>query len=897
MQYMPGNRAGQGPVGREIERLSEAHPDRAAVVCTGCAPLSYGELQDLIDDVRANLRGAGFGCSARIAITLPNGPHGAVAIVAIACSAVAVPLNPNLTVDEIKSRFATLRPDAVLLHRGVDSAVRRVAEGGGWAVIEADLVGEGRLGLKIVVPQSGAIAPPNDPDPDAPAFILQSSGTTSDPKLIPFSHRNMLAAAARHKAWYDLTAEDRCLSLSPVFYSHGLKVTVFTPLLTGGTVAFPADASRFDYAEWFSALKPTWYSAGPTLHHLIFDKTRSRADAKAGHSLRFITGGGAPLRRDVLEGLQDTLGVPVVEHYGSSEAALIASNEPRPGRSKPGTCGTPWPGTVMIVDEDGRQLPAGKQGEILIGGPTLIAGYLNAPELNQASFVDGWFKTEDIGSLDEEGFLTLHGRLKDLINRGGEKISPPEIDGVLMRHPAVAEAAAFAVPHKRLGQEVAAAVVLKRGAATSPHELRHYVSERLAAFKVPRRIVILDQLPKGSTGKVIRRQLSESFATGANAPSAATNASDGGALSAQLIKVWERLLETTPITIDDNFFEKGGDSLLAVEMFLEIERMTGIHIPLATIVFAPTVRALAQRLERKGGPQQEALIELKKGGPRNLFLVHDGDGETLLYFNLARRMPDDLAVFGIEPRRIDGVPLAYPSIEQVAACYLEEVREQQPQGPYLFGGLCAGGVIAYEMAAQIERAGESVELVVLLDAAVPRALMRRGLVAKARFGRLQQSFEQARNGAHGRVQQARLVISVISQKVKNALIWEIAQRGKRWLLQARFRLGFVQGLSVRQIYDAVEGRYVPRPLSVASVVLARAQLGEGGDTAYRHIYSDESFGWGGLAHDLMIVDVDGGHFSMLQENFVDSLAEALRPYVGLDTDPPVCEREIQTTAV
>ena len=164
---------------------------------------------------------------------------------------------------------------------------------------------------------------PDEPDPDAPAFILQTSGTTAEPKLIPFSHRNMLAAAARVQTWFDLTPQDRCLSVSPVFYSHGLKVMVFTPLLTGGSVAFPTDASKFDYAEWFDALKPTWYSAGPTLHRLVFDQTQSRADAKTGHSLRFILSGGAPLPRNVLEGLQHTLGVPVVEHYGSSEGTQI----------------------------------------------------------------------------------------------------------------------------------------------------------------------------------------------------------------------------------------------------------------------------------------------------------------------------------------------------------------------------------------------------------------------------------------------------------------------------------------------------------------------------------------------------------------------------------------------
>ena len=505
--------AGLSTIGDKIRRRAELQPDHAAVVASGFASLSYRELQYLIDEVRAALRLDGFGRRARIAIAMPNGPQAALAIVAVACSAVSIPLNPRQTLSEIETCLAALRPDAVLVVKGADSAARSAAERMGITIIEATESKGGTLGFSIAEPKTSISAAPDesdDPDPDAPAFILQTSGTAAEPKLIPYSHRNMLAVAARCQTWFDLTPQDRCLSVSPVFYAHGLKVTVFTPLLTGGTVTFPTDASKFDYSEWFSVLKPTWYSAGPTLHRLVFDQIESRADAKAGHSLRFVLSSGAPLPRDVLRGLEDALGVPVVEHYSSSEASLIAANLPKPGCSKPGTCGIPWPGSAIIVAADGSRLPPGEQGEILVAGATVIAGYLDAPELNRTCFVNGWFKTGDIGSLDEDGFLTLHGRRDDLINRGGEKISPVEIDDALMRHPAVAEAAAFAVPHPRLGEDVAAAVVLRPGMTVRPVELRGYLQEQLASFKVPRRIVICDQLPKGQTGKVVRRRLAES---------------------------------------------------------------------------------------------------------------------------------------------------------------------------------------------------------------------------------------------------------------------------------------------------------------------------------------------------------------------------------------------------
>jgi oxalate---CoA ligase len=611
MQHSPSSKVSQSTIGEEIERHSAARPDQAAVICTGHTPLTYRELQDLIRKIRKDLHKAGYARTARLGIALPNGPHAALAVVAVACSAVAVPLNPKQTLVEMERCLAALRLNAILLFQSEDSAARQAAMRNGLAIIEVSRSGNGTLGLSISAPQGVAHDESEEPDPEAPAFILQTSGTAAEPKLIPFSHRNMLAAAARLRDWFEWAPGDRCLCANPVFYSHGLKVTVFTPLLTGGTVAFPVDPAQFDFAAWFIALRPTWYSTGPTLHRLIFDKAKSRPDAKSGHSLRIILSGGAPLPRNVLEGLQGALGVPVVEHYGTSEAAPIVSNLPSPGGTKVGTCGIPSPGTVKIVDDEGREVGAGEQGEMLIGGPSLISGYLNAPELNRARFVDGWFKTEDVGSLDAEGFLTLHGRKTDLINRGGEKVSPSEIDEALMRHPAVAEAAAFAIPHPRLGEDVAAAVVLKPEATASPLELRNSLSDRLASFKLPQRIIITDQLPKGATGKVLRRQLSETYGTQpAVSPEDPDKLADNKLLL-QLRDIWEKHLECGPLTIDENLFEKGGDSLLALEVLADIERLTGIHLTDTAIVDAPTIRLMAQLLQQHGTLQSGSAVALR----------------------------------------------------------------------------------------------------------------------------------------------------------------------------------------------------------------------------------------------------------------------------------------------
>jgi FkbH-like protein len=358
----------------------------------------------------------------------------------------------------------------------------------------------------------------------------------------------------------------------------------------------------------------------------------------------------------------------------------------------------------------------------------------------------------------------------------------------------------------------------------------------------------------------------------------------------RLLTIWQRLLGINELGVEDNYFALGGTSLLAAKLIVEITRQFGVKLPLTVILEAPTVRALARLLEHNR-MRMGALVELRKGGPRNLFLVHDGDGETLLYLNLARRMPQDFTVFGIEPRRIAGVPLAHTSIEDMATFYLKELRAKQPQGPYLLGGMCAGAVIAYEMASQLVRLGESVELVALLDAATPQAPRRAGRITKRRLERIGQTFAGARTNRKFVASQVAYLIGTMSSKLVHAMTWEIMQLATHWWAAARFHLlrqllarqtvwpPILPSLTTREIYECAEARYVPKPQSGLTIALVRARSGEEDDTPYREIYADQTFGWGAVADNLTVIDVDGGHSSMLREPFVASLATALMPYV------------------
>jgi thioesterase domain-containing protein len=300
-----------------------------------------------------------------------------------------------------------------------------------------------------------------------------------------------------------------------------------------------------------------------------------------------------------------------------------------------------------------------------------------------------------------------------------------------------------------------------------------------------------------------------------------------------------------------------------------------------------------QRTERLS-----ALVELKPGSARNLFLVHDGDGDTDLYSSLARRMPDEVAVFGIKPRTIERVPLAHVKIEDMANSYLEEIRKKQSHGPYLLGGLCAGGVIAYEMASQLLQKGESVELLALLDAATPHAPKRRGRITKERFGRTKEAFGGPSRGGHWTTNRVYSLGVLLSRKLGNAVRWEIAQLGQRFWARVRFRFlqeVLARGLSwpehlpeltTRQIYECAEAGYVPRQLSGARALLVRARRRTPivSDTPFSAIYADETLGWDALIQDLIIADVDGGHGTMLQEPFVQSLAKALLHQLNFKSD-------------
>ncbi len=358
-------------------------------------------------------------------------------------------------------------------------------------------------------------------------------------------------------------------------------------------------------------------------------------------------------------------------------------------------------------------------------------------------------------------------------------------------------------------------------------------------------------------------------------------------LETELLRLWEEVLAIDGLGVDDDYFELGGTSLLSVKLFAEIERRIGAQLRLTAILEAPTVRSLAQLIGVSGVRDRGGMVCLKSGGHRKLFLVHDGFGETLLYLNLARRLPSSISVYGIEPRRIAGIPLAHASIEEMAEFYVEQMREIQPHGPYMLGGMCAGGVIAYEMAACLTRQNERVELVTILDGATPHAAKRVGRVLQNRLTRMESTLSEAAASSRPRLARLASLAVTIAGKIKNVAAYECSSAIQRQSVRLRFLLlkmivrrsgkwpSVLRALNVMQIYNSLESSYHPPKLAEVPVLLIRASSGDGIDTPYRDVYRDEDFGWSQYAARLEVVDVSGGHSSMLQEIQVQMVTDVL----------------------
>jgi acyl-CoA synthetase (AMP-forming)/AMP-acid ligase II len=486
--------------------LHRADSTATAIAVPGGPRLSYASLREQVAATADTLAALGIGRGDRVALALPNSLEAIVLFLAAAAAGTAAPLNPGYKESEFRFYLEDIRAKALVVPRGGGDAARSALPQAG-ILIEASLDEAGHTVLETDAPRSAkAASAPGDEDE---ALVLHTSGTTSRPKQVPLRQRNLAFSAENIARTYRLTPADVAMCVMPLFHIHGLMASTMATFHSGGTVVVPPGFDAMSFWAVAAEHEATWYSAVPTMHQMLLLRNRGERPPGARH-LRFIRSSSSALSRETMRQLESRFGAPVLEAYGMTEAShQMASNPLPPSERRSGTVGVATGIEIGVMDERGSLLPTGAHGEVVIQGPTVIDAYANDPEANVKSFSDGWFRTGDEGVLDPDGYLALVGRLKEMINRGGEKIAPREIDEVLLQHPAVAEAVAFGLPHSGWGEEVVAAVVLKGEA--SERELIAFARERLADHKVPRKLFLVAQIPRTATGKIQRRAVADAF--------------------------------------------------------------------------------------------------------------------------------------------------------------------------------------------------------------------------------------------------------------------------------------------------------------------------------------------------------------------------------------------------
>ena len=491
-----------------------------AISAPGRQALTFSGLRDLTAQTLAALNALGIGRNDRVAIVLANGPEMAACYIACASGVTSAPLNPAYRAEEFEFYLSDLNAKALIVEPHGNSPVVEVAQRLGVRLI--DLVAdEGQpAGSFILVARDGLGGTPAAmggwAQPGDVSMVLHTSGTTSRPKIVPLSQTNLVASATHIGRTLRFVAGDCGLNVMPLFHIHGLIAGVLAPLAAGSQVFCTPGFNALKFFGWMDEARPTWFTAVPTMHQAILSRAGKNADVIARHPLRFLRSSSSSMPPQVIKEAEEVFGAPLIESYGMTEAAhQMASNPLPPAVRKPGSVGMAAGPEMAIMGENGEILAVGDTGEIVIRGPNVTAGYENNTQANAEGFSHGWFRTGDQGVIDADGYISLTGRLKEIINRGGEKISPREVDEVLMDHPAVAQVVCFGMPHPKLGEEVAAAVVLREGQHATERELRAFVSARAADYKVPKTILFMDEIPKGATGKLQRIGLAAKLGLGA----------------------------------------------------------------------------------------------------------------------------------------------------------------------------------------------------------------------------------------------------------------------------------------------------------------------------------------------------------------------------------------------
>lgn len=590
---MPADATGEGAttLAQLLARSIATFAQRIAFAAPDRPDLTYAALGRQLDATARALNGAGYGRGSRIAIALPAGPEFAVAVLAVCSVATGAPLNHGLGETALADLLTAMRIEALVVSDGTDPAALRAAAGAGVALLRLRFSPREGAGTFELADLPGRERHAAAPMPDDVALLTHTSGTTSAPKIVPLEQWRMAEAARSRARLGELRSTDRSLLLTPLYSIAGIYRGMLGLLVAGGSVVCATAVDGRTVVDLLEAMAPTLYSAPPAVQLALLEEFERRSP-RPRHSLRLVFSSQAELRAPLKRRLEETFHVPVIRAYGMTEAGNIAQAPLPPEQAPPGSVGRPSGLQIAVADEAGRLLGAEAEGEILVRGPEVFGGYENDDEANRAAFIDGWFRTGDRGRVDRDGFVYLGGRIKDMINRGGTKIAPREVEAALQQHPGVAEAAAFAVPHPTLGEDVAAAVIVHPEHKVTGAELRRYARSRLMLSKAPARVFVVAELPRGSFGKVDRRALAE-MALSMAQPGTDAPADEG---EAEVARIFGEVLGLPALGRADGFFDLGGDSLRGVRVLALVEERFGVAVTLDVLIDHPGVADFAAAL-------------------------------------------------------------------------------------------------------------------------------------------------------------------------------------------------------------------------------------------------------------------------------------------------------------
>ena len=593
--------SGTHTLGDVIRAHATRTPDARALISPQNPPLTYGQFASEMDAVRATFNGWTIGRGDRVALCVASHAEAIVAYVCVAAAATVVPLTPDLTEVELDSALRRSGAKAVIASEGLEQVcyVARKLDLPLIRLAPKPTVGTGAFHLSGGIP--GVAALPGPAAPDDIATVLMSSGTTAEPKLIPLTHALVVHRAEVERDYFQLSQRDVCINFRQPYLAGSLHGGLIPALVTGGTFVVPGNFDPDGILNGLAEFGVTWFTCGTAHLDALLTRAPLHQDAIKGSRLRFIRAAGSHLPGKLLEKVEATFGVICVEAYASTECGTISCTPMPPAQRKPGTVGVPSGCDVAILGDRGERLPAGEDGEIAVRGPKVFAGYDRNDAARTATVLSvGWFRTGDLGRLDEDGHLTIRGRVSDVINRGGQKVSPPEVERALLSHDDVRDCICFPVAHPTLNQIVAAAVVLRPEASFDEAAFRNFLRHRLSQFKIPVRIVRWDEIPRGASGKPLRAKASEMFTRLHPPPSQQAEPLWRDARTPQeevLCALFAEVLGVARVGIADNFFELNGDSLMAMRLISRIRATLDVEIAIGDLFEAPSVGALAKRLD------------------------------------------------------------------------------------------------------------------------------------------------------------------------------------------------------------------------------------------------------------------------------------------------------------